>query len=69
MIEITVFFLVLYLILACFYTFEAVINKDKINEHCYAAPIALFWCLLICWFYFPCDIGPKLYKKLNEKET
>ena len=29
------------------------------------ALFAFIWCVLIFWFYFPCDLGVKLYKKLN----
>jgi hypothetical protein len=65
MIYILIFFLSSYLMVATSYTFEAVINKDTINEHPYLVAPAFFWCLLICWFYFPFDLGQKLFKKLS----
>lgn len=69
MIEITSFFLASYLVMASLYTFESVINNDKINKHWYLAPFILVVCLFFSWIYFPYDIGPKLYKKLNEEKT
>lgn len=69
MIGISSFLLASYLMMAAAYTFEAVINKDKINEHPYLIQLAFIWCLLICWFYFPFDAGMKFYKKLNDTKN
>ena len=66
--EITAFLLASYLVIASLYTFESVINNNKINKYWYLAPFVLLVCLFFCWIYFPYDIGPKLYKKLNENE-
>jgi hypothetical protein len=66
MISISSFFLVSYLMMAGCYTFEAAINKDKLNKYWYMLPFVVCWCLLMCWFYFPCEVGFKLYKKLND---
>lgn len=69
MIEITSFFLASYLVMASLYTFESVINNKIIKKYWYLAPFIIFGCLFFSWIYFPYDIGPKLYKKLNEEET
>ena len=60
--------LVSYLIVASIYTFESVINNNKIKKYRYLAPFIILVCLFFSWIYFPFDIGPKLYKKLNEEE-
>lgn len=51
--------------LAFSYTLEAFMNKEACIKHWYFALLALIWCVLISWFYFPCDLGVKLYKKLS----
>lgn len=51
--------------MATAYTFEALIDKDKIIEYPYLVPFTFLWCLLICWFYFPFDVGMKFYKKIS----
>ena len=66
--ENTTVLLVSYLIVASIYTFESVINKDKIKKYRYLAPFIILGYLFFSWFYFPYDIAPKLYKKLNEEE-
>ena len=60
--------LVPYLIMASIYTFESIMNNDKIKKYWYLAPFVTLGCLFFSWFYFPYDIAPKLYKKLNEEE-
>lgn len=62
---ILIFLYVSYIMLSCSYTFEAWINKDAYVKYWYFVPFALIWCVLISWIYFPCDLGAKLYKKLN----
>lgn len=66
--ENTTVLLVPYLIMASIYTFESVINKDKISKYWYLMPFILIGCLFFSWFYFPYDVAPKLYKKLNEEK-
>lgn len=66
--KITAFLLASYLVIASLYTFESVMSNDKNNKYWYLAPFVLLGCLFFCWIYFPYDIGPKLYKKLNDEE-
>ena len=65
MINILYFFLASYLMMASSYTFESFIDKDKFKEYWYFIPFVFFWCLVICWIYFPFDLGQKLFKKLS----
>lgn len=65
MIYILIFFFASYLMMATAYTFEGLMDKDKIIEYPYLVPFAFIWCLLICWFYFPFDVGMKFYKKIS----
>ena len=62
---ILLFFFVSYIIIACSYTFEACIDEEAFTTYWYLALFAIIWCVLIGWIYFPCDLGMKLYKKLN----
>ena len=70
MIGIIYFLFASYIMMAVSYTIESWVNIKNITKYWYLIPFALFWylliCLLICWFYFPCDVGLKLYKKLKE---
>ena len=65
MVSISVILYTAYISLAFSYTLEAVLNKDTYTKYWYLTPLAIIWCALICWFYFPSDLGAKLYKKLN----
>ena len=65
MISILVFLFASYIMLAFSYTFEALMNKEECVKYWYLALPAIIWCVLISWFYFPCDLGAKLYKKLS----
>jgi hypothetical protein len=69
MIEIIISFLLAsYLMIAVSYTLESWIDVNESVRYWYLLPFVFFWCLLICWVYFPCDVGFKLYKKLNDEE-
>lgn len=61
--EISIFLLVSYLMMASVYTFVSLIDKDKVKKYWYVAPFVFYWCLTICWFYFPINLGYKLSKK------
>lgn len=63
MIVILFFLYVSYLILAFNYTVEALLNKEACRKYWYLTPLAIIWCILISWIYFPYDLGPKLCKK------
>lgn len=65
MISILVFLYVSYIMLALSYTLEAILNKEACKKYWYLALLSIIWCVLISWFYFPCDLGQKLYKKLS----
>lgn len=65
MIIILFFLYVSYLILAFNYTVEALLNKEACRKYWYLTPLAIIWCILISWIYFPYDLGAKLYKKLS----
>lgn len=62
---ISLFFFASYIMLACSYTFEEFLNKEECKKYWYIALFAFIWCLLICWIYFPCDLGSKLYKNFK----
>jgi hypothetical protein len=62
---ILIFLYVSYTMLSCSYTFEAWINKDACVKYWYLFPLVYIFCILFSWLYFPCDLGAKLYKKLN----
>lgn len=65
MISISVFLFAFYIMLALSYTLEAFMNKETCIKYWYIALFAIIWCVLISWFYFPCDLGSKLYNKLK----
>lgn len=65
MIPISVILYASYISLAFSYTIEAFLNKDTYVKYWYLTPLAIIWCALICLFYFPSDLGAKLYKKLS----
>lgn len=62
---ILLFFFASYIMIAFSYTLEVVLNKEECIKHWYIALFAIIWCVLIGWFYFPCDLGAKLYKKFK----
>lgn len=62
---ISLFFYASYIMLACSYTLEAFLNKEACKKYWYLALFAIIWCVLISLFYFPCDLGSKLYKKFK----
>ena len=68
MFSISYFLYSLYIMLALSYTLEAFSYKKACEKHWYIAFFAIIWCLLISWFYFPCDLGSKLYKKFSGYE-
>ena len=59
-----IIFFASYIMIAYSYTFEACIDEEAFIKHWYLALFAIIWCVLIGWFYFPCDLGAKLCKKL-----
>lgn len=65
MITILLFLCTSYIMLALSYTLEAFMNKETCIKYWYIALFSIIWCVLISWFYFPCDLGAKLYKKLK----
>lgn len=68
MFQILVILYASYISLAFSYTLEAVLNKelkDTCTKYWYLVPLVIIWCALICLFYFPNDLGAKLYKKLS----
>lgn len=69
MIEITTFLLASYLMMAVSYTLATWLNATNITKYWYILPFDFCICLSVCWFYFPCDVGFKLYKKLNDEEN
>ena len=69
MIGITSFLLASYLMIAMSYTFEAFINKKACEKYWYFFPVVLLWCIVVGLIYFPCDLGAKLYKKLNDTKN
>ena len=62
----SVFLLSAYLIIASNYTLASLLDTLQYSKYWYLLPIALCGSLLLGWFYFPCDVGFKLYKKLND---
>lgn len=66
MISISSFFLASYFMMAVSYTVESWLDTKQCTRYWYLLPFALCWCLLICWIYFPCEVGFKLYKKLKD---
>ena len=54
-----------YIMLAFSYTLEVFQDKEVCKKYWYIALLAFIWCFFIFWFYFPCDLGSKLYKKLK----
>jgi hypothetical protein len=67
--SILIFLCASYVMLAFSYTLEATINKDVCIKYWYLVPLVIIWCVVISWFYFPNDLGAKLYKKLNESKN
>jgi hypothetical protein len=65
MISILVFLYASYIMIALSYTLEAFLNKEACKKYWYLALFAIIWCVLISLFYFPCDLGAKLYNKLK----
>lgn len=65
MIEMTSFLVASYLTIALSYTIASWIDVKYITKYWYLLLLGFCWCLSVCWFYFPCDVGFKLYKKLN----
>ena len=65
MIEINSFLLAAYLMMAVSYTIESLVDEKQCIRYWYLLPFVFCWCLFVCWFYFPCDVGFKLYKKLK----
>lgn len=59
-------FLGIYVMLACSYTLESFLNEKMLTKYWYAVPLVILLCIMTCWLYFPCDLGMKLYRKLNE---
>lgn len=57
-----------YIMLAFSYTLEAFSHRKACEKHWYIAFFTIIWCLLISWFYFPCDLGSKLYEKFSGYE-
>lgn len=62
---ILIFLYVSYIMLSCCYTFEAFINEKALTKYWYLFPLVIIWCIVVSWIYFPCNLGAKLYKKLN----
>jgi hypothetical protein len=62
-------FLGVYVMLACSYTLESFLNKKLFTKYWYAVPFVILWCIITCLIYFPCDLGAKLYKKLNDTKN
>lgn len=69
MISVSSFLLSSYLMMALSYTIASWIDAKQCVRHWYMLPFVLGWCISICWFYFPCEVGFKLYKKLNDKKN
>ena len=69
MISIPIFLLASYLMLAGSYTIGSWLSMKQLDKYWYLFPFVLCWCLLICWFYFPCEVGYKLYKLLNDTKN
>lgn len=69
MISILSFLLASYIMIAVSYTCESMLNKEMCIKCWYLGFIGVIYCLSICWIYFPCDLGHKLYKKLDNHET
>jgi hypothetical protein len=69
MIGISCFFLASYLMMALSYTIAAWLDAKQRTRYWYLLPFALGWCILICWFYFPCEVGFNLYEKLNDTKN
>lgn len=66
---IAILFLSIYVMLACSYTIESFINVKLVTKYWYVFPFVLLWCIMIGWIYFPCDLGFKLNKKLNDTKN
>jgi hypothetical protein len=69
MISILSFLLASYLMMALSYTIAAWLDAKQRTRYWYLLPFALGWCILICWFYFPCEVGFNLYEKLNDTKN
>jgi hypothetical protein len=69
MISISVFLVASYLMMAMSYTITAWLDTEQCTRYWYLLPFSFGWCILICWFYFPCEVGLKLYKKLNDTKN
>lgn len=58
-----------YIMLSCSYTLEEFINEKVLSKYWYLFPLILVFCIATSWIYFPCDLGVKLHKKLNESKN
>lgn len=62
---ILIFLYASYIMLSYSYTFEGFMNEKLITKYWYLFPLVFVLCIAGGWLYFPCDVGAKLYKKLN----